>query len=121
MEKRKNLLSKLMMGVLFLFLPSLISCSNDDYPTVGVLRVEFTDWKQEWTNHLSIAITPIDQEDKVIKKVDVGMDHVKDIELNPGNYHIYVVAAVDTHPLYWHKYAQVQAGATETIKISSFD
>lgn len=77
---------------------SLSSCS-DDTPVTGVLRVQFLDWKQEWTNHVSIEVTPLDHEDIVLKHVDVGFDRVTDIELNPGNYHVLVVAKVYGAPL----------------------
>ena len=118
--KKKILFTTLSVALLFSLL-SLTACSDDETPTVGVLRVEFTSWKQEWTNHLSIAVTPIDQEDKIIKQVDMGLEHAKEITLNPGNYHIYIVAAVDKNPLNRHEYVQIQAGATEIIKISPAD
>jgi len=113
----RALLRSLLVAFMVFF--TLSSCSDDD-PVTGILRVQFVDWEQSWTNNLCIDITPANQEDIVLKRVDVGINHITDVELNPGNYHVLVTAKTGT-TLRWHRYCQVQIGKTEVVQLSNRD
>ncbi|CCY03511.1 unknown [Prevotella sp. CAG:924] len=99
------------------------ACSDDDTAYTGRLNIEFTNWEPQWTNHVYITISPIDQENKIIKQIKVSsylVDNVVshsiyNIELNPGNYTVRLQS--DNGGAYITRYVQIQIGKTEVIEI----
>ncbi len=92
-------------------------CSdNDDYPTVGTLKVEVTSWNAYYENNTHMAIFPFGYEQGAIKVVDFGTNKIKEVDLNPGNYTVKVsVYGKEEH--HWSGNAQVQAGRTELLQL----
>lgn len=99
------------------------ACSDDDTAYTGRLNIEFTNWEPQWTNHVYITISPIGQENKIIKQIKVSsylvanvVSHsIHDIELNPGNYKVRLQS--DNGGAYITRYVQIQIGKTEVIEI----
>lgn len=99
------------------------ACSDDDTAYTGRLNIEFTNWEPQWTNHVYITISAIDQENKIIKQIKVSsylvdsvVSHsIYNIELNPGNYTVRLQS--DNGGAYITRYVQIQIGKTEVIEI----
>lgn len=115
---KTNKTSHLLRICVFFTLLAIFSSCSDDTETTGTLRVKFANWQQAWSRKVSIMITPIEHEEKIIKKITGITRSSTEIELNPGNYHIYITIEEYMSPASYHKYAQVQAGKTEEIVIN---
>ena len=106
------------MFVAFMFaMVCILGCSdNDDYPTVGTLKVEVTSWNAYYENHTYMSISPIGYEQNPIKFVSFDTNRTKEVELNPGNYTVEVsVSGKEEHR--WSGDVQVQAGRTELLQL----
>lgn len=100
-----------------LMLSFVSACSDNDYPTTGVLNVSFTKWPGSLNNHLYIGITSFEQENKVLKCIYEGTKKTYEFELNPGNYNVLIRADNSDLP-YITEYVQVQAGKTEYLQVA---
>ena len=115
----KRLLRKITLITLFLSMSSFLSsCSEEDYPTTGILRISFSNGNTGWSNHLYIGISPFEQESKIIKSIEVGNNRINDVELNPGNYNVYIRADNNNVTPYINEYVQVQSGKTVVLNIN---
>lgn len=93
------------------------ACTVDETEYTGRLNIEFTQWELEWTDHLFILVSPLEQKDKIIKQVKVVSKTVNCIELNPGNYYILIKADNNDFTPHIIEYVQVQIGKTENVEI----
>ena len=105
----------------FLFLSvslMLFSACSDDETYTGRLSVVFNEWKPEWTDRTVITVTPMDNEDKIIKTVKAVRDTKHIIELNPGNYTVIVEYQHGNGYNIARKYVQVQIGKTAVVEMN---
>lgn len=93
------------------------ACTVDETEYTGKLNIEFTQWDPEWTDHLFILVSPLEQKDKIIKQVKVVSKTVNSVELNPGNYYILIKADNNDFTPRLIRYVQVQIGKTENVEI----
>ena len=93
------------------------ACTVDKTEYTGKLNIEFTQWNPEWTDHLFILVSPLEQKDKIIKQVKVVSKTVNSVELNPGNYYILIKADNNDFTPRLIRYVQVQIGKTENVEI----
>lgn len=93
------------------------ACTVDETEYTGKLNIEFTQWDPEWTDHLFILVSPLEQKDKIIKQVKVVSKRVNSVELNPGNYYILIKADNNDFTPHFTRYVQVQIGKTENVEI----
>ena len=107
---------------MFLFLSvslMLFSACSDDETYTGRLSVVFNEWKPEWTDRTVITVTPMDNEDKIIKTVKAVRDTKHIIELNPGNYTVTFKGYGDGYGYpRIEKYVQVQIGKTVVVEMN---
>ena len=105
------------IGLFFITLILVSACSEDETTYTGILNIEFTNWEPEWTNHLFAIISPLDQEDKIIRQIKLEHNSINHVELNPGNYKILIRADNSSYMPYITKYVQIQIGKTENVII----
>ncbi|MCR6504077.1 hypothetical protein [Bacteroides muris (ex Fokt et al. 2023)] len=105
------------IGLLFITLIFASSCSEDDTTYTGILNIEITNWQPEWISHLFVIISPLEQQDEIIKIVKLTSDAPNHVELNPGNYKILIRADNNDYTPYITESVQIQIGKTETVVI----
>lgn len=105
------------ISLLFITLILVSACSEDDTTSTGILNIEFTNWQPEWTNHLFAVISPLEQQDKIIKLIKLERKAINHIELNYGNYKVLIKADNNDYTPYIIEYVQIQIGKTEDLII----
>lgn len=103
--------------IIALIAMSFASCSEDDTPTTGVLKITFSYWEPDWGNNVTLKISTLEKPETAIKIVSPTPSRNNKIELNPGNYILNCSVAGVENPqiLLWNKAVQIQAGKTETV------
>ena len=109
---------KLLLALVSVLATLCFTCcsDDDDFPTVGTLKVELTSWNAYYENNAHMAIFPIGYKENAIQIVDFGASSEKEVELNPGNYTVEVtVEGKEEH--HWSGNTQVQAGRTVVLRL----
>ena len=114
--KKFNLLISLAFAILTLFV--FTGCSREDeIPTTGTIRLEITNWTQNFQRIETLKICLAEHKDICVKELEFGTSKTIDVVLNPGNYYISLSGYyIDEGS----SCVQVQAGKTEIIKIKKY-